>query len=657
MANLKQTQFPTTIRTVSGSVIVFSDDSVLLCDTSSGPVNITLAGIPYNYFSTQYKLYIIDKSNNASVNNITINAGTGLNSSGVSVAQTINAGSSTIINTNGGGCIVRIIDNLTYTANNNSFATGGGGSGYSIIQDEGISLPSRQKINFTGSPVTAVDDAINNATNVNINTFLSVTYSQLTTLISSSGLLPGITYYVTDGAPTYVNNGLIVQALSTKKLSLTGQCFNFNADYNNLGNYTTSPIPKTGNLGVWASNLPSVAIGNVVIYNNKNYISITGVVGTAPDTDTTNWQLLTISITKGYILEVDEVGYDATTNSIVWRKDKRDNYIETNFGPTNNPLINFQWGKDDCYSNKITGASEFAGTNSRMPFFGNTFENSIYEASCNYKSTQGSFSSNMVINGFRVTLNSGGNDVYGLITRNFFAGGDKPGNLVLKDMSDDSIFSNNTITTSDITLNTPLSTVEIRNNTISESEFKIIGGATAFQYISNIQTPGSNVILQSPSFTNVSVCRFERTVAFNVLTSVTIDYKVCSDEYSTFVGELDMSVLAIYNPATKKITIPVSLQYCGVFILRNCSGQTIELIENGAQFPQVSRFYPNNGETVVFKHTAVGSLADYVLLCDAGASSNTLTGRVRGSDYIEYRLSKAPPLPNVNLRNNLVLLA
>ena len=98
-------QYPNPSRIVTGTPIIYNDDVVLYCDTSSGAVTINLLDIPNDYWMTTYKLYVVDNSNNASTNNITINAGTG---------QTINAQSSVTINTNGGSAIVRISGNTQY---------------------------------------------------------------------------------------------------------------------------------------------------------------------------------------------------------------------------------------------------------------------------------------------------------------------------------------------------------------------------------------------------------------------------------------------------------------------------------------------------------------------------------------------------------------
>ena len=116
--SLPSTAYPNNIRTVSGlNVAVFNDDSVLEANTSTAPVSINLNPYTAGYWSTQYKLYIIDGSNNASTNNITINAPTGYK---------VNGQSSVTIPVNGGGCLIRILDDTNYIATF-SFSLGAGG--------------------------------------------------------------------------------------------------------------------------------------------------------------------------------------------------------------------------------------------------------------------------------------------------------------------------------------------------------------------------------------------------------------------------------------------------------------------------------------------------------------------------------------------------
>ena len=98
-------QYPNPQRIVTGTPTIYNDDVVLYCDTTLAAVTINLLDIPNDYWMTTYKLYVVDNSNNAATNNITINAGSG---------QTINAASSVTININGGSAIVRISGNTTY---------------------------------------------------------------------------------------------------------------------------------------------------------------------------------------------------------------------------------------------------------------------------------------------------------------------------------------------------------------------------------------------------------------------------------------------------------------------------------------------------------------------------------------------------------------
>jgi hypothetical protein len=105
MADLFSTEIQNNFRTVSGTLSPSKDDTVIYCDTSTAPVVINLLQIPTNRWNTTYKLYIVDNANNASTNNITINAGTN---------QTIDNLSSITIATNGASVCVRVSANAKY---------------------------------------------------------------------------------------------------------------------------------------------------------------------------------------------------------------------------------------------------------------------------------------------------------------------------------------------------------------------------------------------------------------------------------------------------------------------------------------------------------------------------------------------------------------
>lgn len=151
MGNLFEQKYPNNIRTVTGlNVVPFQDDLIIECDTSLGAVSINLLDIPSvngtGYWSTQYKLYIIDKSNNAVVNNITVNAPAG---------SKINGGANFIINSNGASLLVRVASNINYIGQY-SVVTGGVGNGH-IIADEGVNLPQQPILDFQGANVTVTN--------------------------------------------------------------------------------------------------------------------------------------------------------------------------------------------------------------------------------------------------------------------------------------------------------------------------------------------------------------------------------------------------------------------------------------------------------------------------------------------------------------------
>lgn len=117
MADLYTQEFPDNIRTISGLVnLIKQDDVTLECNTLLGAVGVQLLGIPANYWSTQWKLYIVDKGNNASINNITITAPPGV---------LINGAPTFTINSNGASLLVRITSNTNFVG---QYSVIGGGA-------------------------------------------------------------------------------------------------------------------------------------------------------------------------------------------------------------------------------------------------------------------------------------------------------------------------------------------------------------------------------------------------------------------------------------------------------------------------------------------------------------------------------------------------
>jgi hypothetical protein len=100
------TPYKNNTREVSGPAVkLFRDDVVLKCKTTLVPTTLTLLEIPADHWSPAWTLYVYDGSNNASVNNITINA---------PVGYTINGQTSLVINVNGGGVAIKILSNTSF---------------------------------------------------------------------------------------------------------------------------------------------------------------------------------------------------------------------------------------------------------------------------------------------------------------------------------------------------------------------------------------------------------------------------------------------------------------------------------------------------------------------------------------------------------------
>ena len=310
---LSPQKYQNTSRTITGLLnFVFTSDVLIFCDTSAGAVAITLLEIPSNFWNTTYKLYIIDANNNAQTNNITINAPVGFQ---------VNNASSFVISTNGGIALIRIVNNTDYLAETNY------NSNPLAVLNEGVLLtPNATSMDFIGSYVNATN--VGSAVSVFIQpSIISLTYAQLQTAITNSTLIAGQMYEISNATfiqTTSETAPVYLIATSTNTISAEGQGRFLNADYQGIGNYS-SVTGFVSNLGVWNLSL-LVVVGSVVIWNNLQYVSLTGNPN-QPDTNPSDWQLLSKTLTTGYILEVCTILYDVNTNSIYKRIDLNNNSV------------------------------------------------------------------------------------------------------------------------------------------------------------------------------------------------------------------------------------------------------------------------------------------------------------------------------------------
>ena len=484
---------------------------------------------------------------------------------------------------------------------------------------------------------------------------VAVTTSDLLNLINTNSIQVGQNYLITD--TTQADEGILVQGVTSNSISLDGCGVYLNADYNGNGDYSSVPTYSGINRGAWVSNLPSVNIGDVVIYDNRNYINLTGSIGTAPNSDTTNWQLLSKSITTGYIREIDFVTYYFSTDQLLSRKDRRNNYIEyafTGVAINVNPIYSFQWGNDFNFQNTIIGRSVFDATNSRNKFFYNTLNNGQYISIVEYSAGfNGEFSYNVIEEFGYVELAS---NCYGSVTSNYIKGG-KPGALVLKDISNTSSVYFNTINLGDVLIDKMLGNSSFFNNNISDGgAVKIVEMTTIGKFTENEILSCDFRVLTQLDATYKKNSLFSHYVFYDTI-SKQIEGDTLLGENSSLTIELDMNDPAIYNVATNQLKIPSNYLAFGNINLANCSGKTIKsIILLGTYVNVLRRFYPESGSTVTFENITVSSVFLGSLLCDAGTSLNPLTGRPVGTDFIEYKLTG--DISNyAQLRTNLVLLS
>ena len=456
---------------------------------------------------------------------------------------------------------------------------------YATIQDEGSGLAQQPIIDFVGAGVTATNGVGKTIVTINGIAVISLLNAAMLSLISGNTVVVGQFYLITNA--NYSNaGGVLVQGVTTSSITRSGTGLFWNADYQGVGNYSTVVPTYIANLGIWGNYIgASASVGDVVVYNNRNYVNLTGVWGNAPNTDAVNWQILNVSATQGYIFETDFVLYDVNSNNIVLRADKRNNEVDLydNISDGYNTLNNFQWGRDKTSYNKIKGKSDCVITNSEATITGNFLQSGRYidttvkieagffeyniissQGAVDMGRTSGHFSNN-VISGFgsSVTL------AYLEVLSNFKSNQILEGSQILAPLTMNSCQMNNNtlIGASLITINalgTAVNTLTFSNNYLSNGGILLFGGAlpTSVQTITGCEISDGNSVdlgfISNASYINKKV------------------YK----GFSNWEAKLDLSNGAIYEIITTTLTIPTVLAYVGIFSATTSSGQTVSTIVN-----------------------------------------------------------------------------
>jgi hypothetical protein len=614
MPTLFDTKYPNNSRVVSGTVTLYRDDVILLCDTSVAPVTINLFEIPDNYWSTQWKLYIIDNSNNASVNNITINAGSG---------QTINTASSLVLNTNGSTALVRIVSNADYIA---TLGAGGiGGGGYNTIKDEGVALPQRTTIDFIGKFVAASDNGTETQVTVN-PTIEEVTNLQLTTLISTNSLIKGLTYKVTD-TPYLLNVSLL--AIDTNQVSSEGDGLLYVADYQNVGDYS-GVAGFNSQLGLWYGALTPVS-GDVVIWNNLHWVNLTGVNAlTSPDLDLVNWSQLAKSSNTGYILEPVTCQYIPQLNVVSEIKDIRLNQIELSVFKFGNSFLYFPFGNANFISNQLKGkqnnvVSSLCNTPIAQ-FTNNVMIDSLIDFDIDFKVDLSSLSvilANNYLNVGQIQIitsdPSSSTDI--IIVNNYCEGGNiSISNIDHSFTGSINVLNNRVMDNASCAIGFDVGSIIIGNNSIFLQNNYI--NSRGRLYCKNIDTSVLDKSISNNTLTNASELyvslanradfignRVYKRQIIDLGTLLTNGYNgincILSEEQSTFGVELDLSDPLVYDSLALTLNLN-SKQWAGIFYLINGTGNNITKVINYSTEKRPVKLVASGGSYVLTYSPIIG---------------------------------------------------
>ena len=601
---LFSTTYKNPSRVVSGTPQLFADDVVLLCNTSSSAVTINLLEIPADYWNTTWKLYVVDNSSNAGTNNITINAPSG---------YTINNQASVVINQNDGECVVRISSNTSFLAEFNYQTS----SSALEVLNEGVSISANTtSIDFVGDLVTAT--AVGGAVTVTINgvNYISLTYSSLSSLISADDVQIGQNYLVSNAiflvntTDIYASENvpIMVKGIATNGVSLEGSGIFLNADYQQDGDYS-GVSGFVANIGVWTASLTPVA-NDVCMWNNFHYKNLTGANGVAnPNVDTTNWVLLSKSVTNGYIQEIDFILYDEATNRIIFREDKRLNQVDKNdsYGDDNyETFALFQWGNDNVQNNIVKGYSVFKNFNNLVigtpatPPQSAIFGNTLLSSYCLLESNSGYFYNNNLerYSTIQITNNLGSFDNNNLYSSSF---------TIVDELEIASQINQNTLTNTIVSVagsSQRLFQFNQLNN--SNFEFTTMEGTIAYLITNNADW----TITQSDSVSGS-----------------------CIDGDSTIQWTLDFADPTVWNSGTNTLTIPTGLQnIIGVYVLQNTGGASINKIANlSTQFPTT---FKSGNQSFTIRSVAVSGAVTNEIISDLGVNNYVLSYRINGNDYI-----------------------
>jgi hypothetical protein len=168
--------------------------------------------------------------------------------------------------------------------------------------------------------------------------YITLSRVEARALATTGAIIIGQTYNVYDVG----DDGIVLTGITANLYSFDGEYIAVLPDYQN----TSGDFEAT-----WNAILGTATIGKLYAYNGVMWESLTGSIGTAPNTDAVNWQLVPKTDPR-YVREIDFVQYDIVSNKVIRRTDKRSNLMVGDIS-----VSSFKWGSDAFFANTIINTS------------------------------------------------------------------------------------------------------------------------------------------------------------------------------------------------------------------------------------------------------------------------------------------------------------
>lgn len=403
---------------------------------------------------------------------------------------------------------------------------------------------------------------------------IQLTRIEMRVLIAAGTVVQGQSYFITDVGQA----GIVVTGIDSNSITSLGDYIGYFPDYQNVsGDFAR----------VWYFFLASVTTGSLYAYKGLMYESLTGVTGTDPSSDPTNW--LPIAITDPrYQKEILTVQYDIDANRVTQASDKRGNIVTGLTG-----IATFKWGCDTCFGNTITNS-----------------QTEVYDV-------QGNFTSNTLI-ASDILFPSGLN-----------------------------VFTNNTFTDSRISLS--ISSLAESISIISCFGYGTYNGLITLSTTGSGQVINSGFLGNGYELQNINVvdsCVFSSSAVSVVINCATFDLRYSQISSAVILTQNTNGLTVNTSSSNYSVAKNISTQAGTVFgytsgddsastiVLTSATTKTISSVQvTSAVFPSFPvTFKPANGTTIIIQPIAIGSAASGDIV-NSSTTAITLVGRANGSDF------------------------